>query len=238
MLVYTTTENRTICNKPQTNMQLPRPLNAFSSFPLYIWNELSKNNTKCQDTHMFISTNPHSPYNDNQPLATCLLSNSSTTWGIYNKSWPDITQACLTLFTFIITAFLPSTNLTISSNNALFLQLIKKTLNTPTHRLHSLDKTHYTFILLIIKAISTSFNFTSFTLDKDLKYNFEPEHLFELNIIPQQFLYNRFIPCLLQIPCIYHLRSIIKDNLKIINSLTWANQNRIHKWSYGRGDTQ
>ena len=169
---------------------------------------------------MFISIYPHSLHNNNQPLATCLLSNSSTTWGIFNRSQPDITQACFTLFTFIITAFLPSTNLTISSNNALFLQLIEKTLNTLTHRLHSLDKTHYTFILLIIKAISTSLNFTSFTLDKDLKYNFEPEYLFEFNIISQQFLYNRFILCLLQISCIYYLRSIIKDNFKIINSLT------------------
>ena len=65
MLAHTTTENRTICNKPQTNIQLPRPLNAFSSFPLHIWNEFSKNNTKYHNIYMFISTHPHSPHNNN-----------------------------------------------------------------------------------------------------------------------------------------------------------------------------
>ncbi|CAG8474086.1 5761_t:CDS:2 [Scutellospora calospora] len=58
MLAQTTTENRVIRNIPQTTIQLPRPLNAFSSFPLHIWNELSKNNDKNQDIHIFISSHP------------------------------------------------------------------------------------------------------------------------------------------------------------------------------------
>src|SRR6266487_1296758 len=36
MLAYTTTENRTICNKLQTNIQLPQSLNTFFSILLHI----------------------------------------------------------------------------------------------------------------------------------------------------------------------------------------------------------
>ena len=100
----------------------------------------------------------------------------------------------------------------------------------PTHKLYTLDKSHYAFILLTIKAIIIPLNL-SFKLDKNLKHLNKPENLFELNITPQKFLFNRFIPSLLSFPCTYHLRTILKDNFKIINSLTWANQNRIKNWT-------
>ncbi|CAG8642550.1 4441_t:CDS:1, partial [Scutellospora calospora] len=54
----TTTENRVICYSSQTNTQLPQPLNAFFSFPLHIWNDISKNNNRNHDIHMFISAHP------------------------------------------------------------------------------------------------------------------------------------------------------------------------------------
>ena len=75
-------------------------------------------------------------------------------------------------------------------------------------------------------------------MDKDLKHIEKPDNILELNIKPQDFLFNHFIPCLLSSSCTYHLRTILKDNLKIINNLKWANQNRIKYWTKNIRDIQ
>ena len=56
-----------------------------------------------------------------------------------------------------------------------------------THTLASLDKSHYTFMLLTIKAIIIPLSL-SLKFDKELKHSNKPENIFELNIIPQKFL--------------------------------------------------
>ena len=167
---------------------------------------------------IFISSSPHSPFCNNKLLAIASLNNNITTWACYNSSWPNSTQACLTLLAFLATTFLPNTNISITSNDSSFIQILENTARILTHILASLDKSHYTFILLTVKAIITPLNL-SFNIDKEFKHTEKPDNLIELNIKPQEFLFNRFIPCLLSSPCTYHLRTIIKDNLKIINSL-------------------
>ena len=206
--------------------KLSQPLNAFFSFNINWRNTLSANNSSTHASSIFISSSPHSPLCNNKLLAIASLNNNITTWACYNSSWPNSTQACLTLLAFLATIFLPNTNISITSNDSSFIQILENTARTLTHILASLDKSHYTFILLTIKAIITPLNL-SFNIDKEFKHTGKPDNLMELDIKPQEFLFNRFISCLLSSPCTYHLRTIIKDNLKIINSLKWANQNRI-----------
>ncbi|CAG8775748.1 7406_t:CDS:1, partial [Ambispora leptoticha] len=54
--------------------------------------------------------------------------------------------------------------------------------------------------------------------------------IFPLDPMPQDFLYNRFVPKLLGNPCIYLLKNTLKYIHQITNRLIWFNQQRISSW--------
>jgi len=222
--------NRIPISTPLTAMTTnrARPLKAFTTFPMEIWEELAKTQNKRRSVNIFISTT--TPRNNQAtPYATCSFQNTSATWGCTNKNWPSTANSALTLFAFISTSFFSGTTISVTSNNHKFLTLLQQTYDNPSHRLLNLEKKQYAPILFTLKAIIMNLKL-KFCVDKDLTHPRKPDNFMTLDIIPHQLLFNKYTPNLLNTPCPHTLKTILKDIIEINNHALWTNQNRISYW--------
>jgi hypothetical protein len=135
----------------------------------------------------------------------------------------------LNLLNFILTTVNSYTEVNICTDNPTFITYINLVTSIKPHNYSALDKQQYTYLLLILKALSCNRKL-NITLDENIKIKETTGIIFPLDPAPQHFLYNRFVPRLLNKPCGYLLKTTLKHIHQITNRLSWFGQQRISGW--------
>ena len=129
-------------------------------------------------------------------MAKCHIQNFNTIFGCFTNQWPSRISTLLTLLNFILTTTHSHTNINIYTNNSTLVHIVNLVSSTQLQNYPILDKQQHVYLLLILKALSCNRELT-ITMDEDIKIQETPQEVFLLDLTPQHFLCNRFVPRLL-----------------------------------------
>ena len=149
--------------------------------------------------------------------AICKISTKTDPLRCHNLYWPSKMNALTSLLAFIITTTDSTTKLKIITNNTPFAQTIEHITNLQCFEQQKIDKTPLPFTLRTLFSLLIDRKIT-ITVDEDLTIN-NPPPAFPLDLTPHKFVYNRFTPLLINIPCIQPIKTVLKQIHQITNDL-------------------
>jgi hypothetical protein len=206
----------------------PRPLSLFENPPATIWESLTSKNFKKKRISIQLTTRKEKIAEVKRHTAIGKINTKKDPLHCYNLHWPSKTNTLITLLTFIITTLDSTTKIDITTNNTLLVQTIEYITSLQYFEQQKIDGTPFPFILRTLFSLLIDREIT-ITLNKDLTID-NPPPPFPLDLTPHKFIYNRFTPLLMDIPCIQPIKTILKQIHHITNNLKWHNQQRISLW--------
>src|SRR5260363_272974 len=203
-----------------TNKQpalLPRPLSAFNKLPIGIWESLVSSNFKKKELKITLTTSQKKISNRTTTVATCSFLPDGNPISSYCKHWPTKITILSTLLIFALFTTYNRAKIQITTNNPHLQTLISQT--TDTHFLHNqrIDQMEWPLLQRITNAIIGDRKL-NISFDKDKK-TLDPNSPFPLDLLPHNFLYNRYTPLLNSIPIAQQLKSTLKHIHHITNLL-------------------
>jgi len=205
-----------------------RPLSLFKDPPLTLWESLTSANFKKKEMTIQLTTKKELIAQTKKHTAICKISTKTDPLRCHNLYWPSKMNALTSLLAFIITTTDSTTKLKIITNNTPFAQTIEHITNLQCFEQQKIDKTPFPFTLRTLFSLLIDRKIT-ITVDEDLTIN-NPPPAFPLDLTPHKFVYNRFTPLLINIPCIQPIKTVLKQIHQITNDLRWHNQQRISLW--------